>query len=264
MHRYFVLLATAAVALAAPRSVPALLIVSHDEWALANLAFTSAPESTTAFARNIGSLFAPGGSGNFLVHSQNFGLVESTLATTMTDAGHTWTVDTTPLDLATLGSYDGVFLAGPVNGSAPDNQVLIDYVRAGGNIYLAAGTFDPSCPSSSAGFCDAPTEMAAWDVLLRTFGLSLESEYNGIGGLGTNIPIASSHPLFAGVTELYMASGLSVMDLDPTDSSQEVLVSSDGEGLYATAIPEPGGAALVLLGTSILAWRRRHQATRPR
>jgi hypothetical protein len=262
MRGYFVLLTGVAIVLGSPDRALALLIVSHDEWALSNRGFANAPDSAEAFALNIASLFAPDGSGDFLVHSQSFGLVEATLETTIADAGHTWTVDTTtPLDPATLASYDGVFLAGPVAGLAPDNAVLIDYLLSGGNVYLAGGTLDPSCGGpSSTGFCNAAQEMAAWDDLLRTFGLSFESSYNGIGGTGSNIPIASPHPLFAGVTELFTAGGLSVVDLDPADPLQEVIVSSGGEGLYAIAIPEPGCAALLLLGASVLAWsRNRHR-----
>jgi hypothetical protein len=50
-----------------------------------------------------------------------------------------------------------------------------------------------------------------------------------------------------------------VVDLDPADPLQEVILSSGGEGLYAIAIPEPGCAALVLFGASILAWSRRNR-----
>jgi hypothetical protein len=55
----------------------------------------------------------------------------------MTSAGHSWTVSTAvTFDLPTLLQYEGVFLA----GNAVDNQVLINYVNNGGNIYLAGGT----------------------------------------------------------------------------------------------------------------------------
>jgi hypothetical protein len=97
MRGYFVLLTALAIVLGSPDRALALLIVSHDEWALSNRGFANAPDFAEAFALNIASLFAPDGSGDFLVHSQSFGLVEATLETTIADAGHTWTVDTPDL-----------------------------------------------------------------------------------------------------------------------------------------------------------------------
>lgn len=55
----------------------------------------------------------------------------------MKDAAHQWTVNVNQkFDLETLKQYNGVF----VGGNPLDNQVLIDYVKSGGNVYLMGGT----------------------------------------------------------------------------------------------------------------------------
>ena len=51
--------------------------------------------------------------------------------------GHTWeTSSTIPITLESLRSYDAIFLS----ANLVDNQVLIDYVNAGGTVYISAGT----------------------------------------------------------------------------------------------------------------------------
>ena len=52
----------------------------------------------------------------------------------MTKAGYTWTVGTNiKFELPTLLTFDGIFVAADLGA---DNQVLIDYVKAGGNVYV--------------------------------------------------------------------------------------------------------------------------------
>jgi hypothetical protein len=112
------------------------IIVAHDEVTLSNTGFSLAPDASQ-FALNVASWFTGSTAGNFLVFSTNFGLTESQLASTMTSAGHSWTVSTAvDFSLPNLLQYDAIFLA----GTPADNQVLIDYVNAGGNVYLAGGT----------------------------------------------------------------------------------------------------------------------------
>ena len=53
---------------------------------------------------------------------------------------------------------------------AANNAVLIDYVNAGGNVYLAGGT----------GAGGAAAEAAQWNTFLNYFGLGFEPSYNGI------------------------------------------------------------------------------------
>lgn len=193
------------------------IFVNHDEWTLSDNVYT---EDAAELARNLGKWFTNGRPGRFLVYSTNFGLNGRRLAETMREAGHTWTV-TTSLDfsLSTLLQYDGILLAGDL----ADNIVLIDYVRAGGNVYLAAGT----------GWGGPAEEAARWNTFLNAFGLSLESEYNEVA-IGQYLHIQSPSPLLRNVHNLWQYYGNSVRKLDSVSTDSEVLVQAEGKGLYAT------------------------------
>lgn len=189
------------------------IVVAHDDWTLSNNGFIS-PSDGGVFALNVASFFTGGGTGQFLVYTSNFGLNGTQLIATMTGAGHTWTRTTAvPFTLATLSNYDGVFLG----GFAVNNQVLIDYVHAGGNVYLFGG---------SAQFNEATT----FNTFLNAFGLSFASGYNGLSG---HRAITSAHPLFAGVTHLYDNNGSTISDLQPTDPRNQIIFSQGAAGLYA-------------------------------
>jgi N-acetylmuramoyl-L-alanine amidase len=211
-----------------------LIFVNNDEWTLSDQGFAQSPD-TAQFARNLATWFAGGRPGSFLVYSTPFGfntgLVGSELANTMTNAGHTWTVvsTTTTFSLADLLQYDGIFLAGsqaddfddPPPVVPPDTQVLIDYVKAGGNVYLASGT-DPDNPASEA---------AQWNPFLHACGLDFVPTLNDVDGI---LKSNSSHPIFASVQRLLQRDGNSIRKLDPSDPNAAILVQSQqGEGLYA-------------------------------
>ncbi|MEG4397384.1 hypothetical protein [Microcoleus sp. BROC3] len=57
-----------------------------------------------------------------------------------------------------------------------------------------------------------------WEV-----GLQFKEGYNGISG---NQPINSSHPIFAGVKSLYQRNGSSIIDFQPSEQANQILVSS--------------------------------------
>ena len=234
------------------------IILANDEWTLSNTGF-NASNDAAIFASNIASWFNGGSSGSFLVYSTYFGRTQSSLATTMTSSGNSWSVSMAiTFDLPTLLTYDAIFLA----GNAANNDVLIDYVNAGGNVYLAGGT----------GAGGAVNEAAQWNTFLNTFGLGFGSPYNGVSG---NMPINSLHPIFAGVDYLYESNGSDTLDIDSSDPRSAVVVSSNGHGLYAVydsgpdpdpaAVPEPStflllGAGLVGVGLIVGISRRKLRA----
>ena len=191
------------------------IVASNDDWIFSDVGFTP-PNDPGIFALNIASWFTGGRTGKFLVYSTHIYLTGSQLANTMISAGHTWTVNTSvTFDLATLTQYDGVFL-----GFTPvDNNILIDYVNAGGNVYVFSG---------------AGSEAGKWNTFLQHFGLQFEAVNNNISG---NIPVSSTHPLFAGVDYLYMNIGASVIDLDPTDPRNEIIAVYQGQGLFGVYDP---------------------------
>jgi len=195
------------------------IVVNADEWTLSNSGFAQAPDAAT-FVTNIAKWFTGGRStGKFHAYSTTFGLTESSLAETMTKAGYTWTVGTNiKFDLPTLSTFDGIFVAGDL---AADNQVLIDYVKAGGNVYVCAGT----------GVGGAQQEADRWNTFLNAFGLKFAGAYNGIVG---NQTVNSSHPLFAGVKAIHQAYGNSIVDLYPASGTHEIILThANGEGLIA-------------------------------
>jgi hypothetical protein len=205
------------IVLSADAHWPGKIFVNHDEWTLSDNVYT---EDAAELARNVGTWFAKGRPGSFLVYSSNFGLTGQRLAETMKGAGHTWTVTTTlDFSLSTLLQYDGILLA----GDEADNLVLIDYVRAGGNVYLAGGT----------GWGGPAAEAGRWNTFLNAFGLSLEPQYNEVA-IGQYLPIKSPSPLFKNVHSLWQYFGNSVDKLDALNGDTEVLIQEQGKGLYAT------------------------------
>lgn len=197
---------------------PGRIVVANDEWTLSDTGFV-APSDGGIFAVRVAAWFMRGKPGNFLAYSGNLGLVQSQLGAAMKAAGHTWTVSTTtPFTVTNLLSFDAVFVCGPVSGFAPNNQVLIEYVAAGGCVYLAGGT----------GQVD---EATAWSPFLSAYGLRFANGFNGISG---HVPISSPHPIMQGIDTLYQLNGSSIIDLEPANAANTIVAThSTGAGLYA-------------------------------
>lgn len=218
------------VLLAVNRSNAGKVVVSNDDQTFNPLGFL-APNDAERFATNIGEFFSGGQPGNLLAYSNHPGLTGTELAVAMTSAGHTWTVSTSlPFDVPTLLTYDGVF----IGGFGVDTNILSEYVAAGGNVYLMAGT-GPDGP-----FGDYALEAAFWNTFLAAQGLALFGEENFVTG---SVSVASPHPLMNGVDALYQSNGQDIGEFDPDSIFTEILVPispTPGVGLYAVSvIPDP-------------------------
>ena len=195
------------------------IFVNNDEWTLTNHGFSAAPQAAQ-YMENLCNWFTGGGPGNFLAYSGNFGLNGSTLKNVMANLGHSYTVSTSvPFTVENLLTYDAVFLG----GNAVDQQVLIDYVNAGGNVYVMAGT----------GWGGAAGEAANWNTFLAEFGLQFQPYYNGIGGV---FPTNSSHPVFDNVSHLYSNNGNSIYLTTPPNPDTEIIMQPGLFAMYDSAI----------------------------
>jgi hypothetical protein len=200
---------------------PGKIFAAHDEWALTDFAFKKTPGDSRALALNVAAWFTGGRPGRFLAYSSNKAYKDPILAQTLRNAGHSWTVSmSAPFSLQTLAQYDAVF----VGGDEVDNTVLIDYVRAGGSVFVVGGT-------GLGGLWEA----SHWNRFLNAFGLNMVREYDLSRATGV-WPIDSDSPLLAGVTQLYETVGNPLTRLDPNDLNTQILAWSDqarGRGLFA-------------------------------
>lgn len=197
--------------LCSPTLAQGRIVVAHDEWTFSTQGFTNAP-AAGQFARNVANWFTGGQPGTFRAWSGDMGVTSAQLAAAMTSAGHTWTVGTQgSFNLATLLQYDGVFVA----GTPIDADVLAQYVAAGGNVYVAAGT--------------SPSDPGFLNPFLQQFGLSL----GALNNLYAAYPISSPHPLFAGVGALFHWNGNSIALTADAGPASQILVTNNGLGLYA-------------------------------
>lgn len=184
------------------------IVVCSDDWTLMNGPAYNAPNDAEVFATNVARWFAGGSAGRFLVYANNGALTGTQLRTAMESAGHTWVVNASAdLSLGNLLTFNAVFVA----GRAIDTTAFSNYLDAGGNMYIAAGTGTPN----------AAGEAAFYNPLLIPRGLQLSGPYSGTQ---LSVPVAGSSPLLAGVDHLYAWSGNVITDLTPGDARSAIIL----------------------------------------
>ncbi|HUL53425.1 MAG TPA: Ig-like domain-containing protein, partial [Opitutaceae bacterium] len=200
------------------------IIINHDEWTLTEAGFANSADAGK-FARNLAHWITGGKPGRFLAYtncaagSVAEAFTGPALRAALEADGHAWeTSSTIPFTLDNLKPYDAVFLSANV----VDNQVLTDYVNAGGSVYISGGT--------KRSGQDADIEAGWYNAFLNRFGLGFGHPYNGVVG---TLPVYSNHPIFAGVHQLYYANGNPVVVLDPADPKTAVIDRFDFKNLMA-------------------------------
>jgi hypothetical protein len=211
------------------------IVVANDEWTLTDTGFANAPD-TQRFVSNLVQEFGP----RIHAYSYNRAFFEPSLATAMSAAGATFTVQTNfPFDFAHLSQYDGLLLGGYYLLTW-EMDALKQYVANGGNVYLAVGT----------GLGVPEADALLWAPFLDPYGISIDHYQNHIVG---TIPV-SGDPLFDGVSGLYQNSGTSL--------SGDHIVCCGNQGLYAVVrdVPEPATLPLVGAGMLVVAMVLRRRA----
>jgi hypothetical protein len=195
------------------------IVVMNDEWEFTNTGIERAPGGAVLL-RNVVAFLAGPPPGRIRGLSNNFGLTDASLSNVLSSAGYTYTAGRTTgsISVAELRQYAAVFLDEDLFGSVPNQQVLIDYVRAGGRVMVLSGT----------GIFGSQEEAASWNGFLQAFGLRYNGGgYNGVSGV---IPASGSSALFGGVGAFYQSNGQDVL-LTGSDPHASIILTYNGHGL---------------------------------
>jgi len=238
-----------AVSLAAP-VFGGKVVVFTDEWWTSDtgLGFEGATNFNN-FTDNLVSAF--GGAGNYLIYSNNSFLTgpgATNFASRLAADGAMVTQSVSASQ--SLTGFKGVFLAGPITGGAPNATALINYVNAGGNVFLEGGT---------AAFGDAMSEAAAWAQFLGAFGMSFSNSFD-VANDCVNHPVTSANSLFAGVSSLYLCGGQQTFsNVIATTPGANGPLNIASLATTSGGVPEPGTLSMLLIGAALLAVRKIHR-----
>jgi len=199
------------------------IVAFNDEWEFATTAVSFEPGGSQLLVNIAGFLAGPAPA-SILAFSNNFGVADPTVVSTMTNAGYTYTAGRTgtAITLDKLRQYAAVFLADDQYGSM-DQQTLIDYVNGGGRVMVLGGT----------GFGGPDIEAATWNTFLGAFGLEFDpTTYNSVFG---SISVPNTAPLFTGVNAFFENNGNDVL-LTGSNTGASIALSSGGHGLIGVYV----------------------------
>src|SRR5262249_43063277 len=152
---------------------PGKIVVAGDEnWTVVN------DNDTLALATNIAAFLVPGGRAKFLFHIEDSlpWLRGAAFLQGLTAGDNVIATDsgTATQFGESLADYDAVFVARQYsNLTAVPTAALIDYVMAGGNVFVSLG----SALRDDTGV----NEATAWNPFLNAFGLGILPEYASFG-----------------------------------------------------------------------------------
>ncbi|CAG0998933.1 hypothetical protein PHYC_02744 [Phycisphaerales bacterium] len=229
------------------------VVAVGDEWPLSDEAFASIGADASALTVNLGA-FLVGGVGDVAVFSNHPRLGGGSQGTQFRDTllaqGHTFVRN--PVEgysLATLQQYDAVVVGGRLgDGSFPDSSILTQYVNAGGNVLLIAGT---------GAFSNAAGEAGQWDPFLNQFGIDLSGDEFMPTTLRVDLGMdPSAHPLGANVGNIHWGYG-QLVSAPITLTADFTAYSGWGhEVVIGASVPGPGGV-IALVGLCAMRARRR-------
>lgn len=198
------------------------VIANNDEWTLTNTGYQQAGyQNTDQFVSNVTNLFSSNKQGNFLAYSANFGLTQSSLSSSMANNNHDWTINKNiDFTVEKLSQYDGVFFSGYGSYGYPEQEVILEYVSQGGNVYIAAGTGNGGATKESNG----------WNTVLAAVGLAFDNQYNHVIDI---LNPSGSDPLLKDVNGLYFNNGNTIIDNDLNNETTNgvILLSKNNKGL---------------------------------
>ncbi|MCB1882059.1 MAG: VPLPA-CTERM sorting domain-containing protein [Gammaproteobacteria bacterium] len=211
----------------------ATVVIASDDWIFTNTGFSSRPVDTANFARNLAEYLTGGPGSKIHAYSSFQSLAQSSLVNTLTNAGYDYSTGTgITFDIQTLSQYDALFF-GSDSLSQSQEGILTEYVNNGGGVYIHGGL----------GMNNPGGVAAAWNDFLSQYDIGFGTNFIGLGGATT---ISSTHPLFDGVSSLYMLNGHAIM------GNNVIATTSGGTPLFAAASTVPIPAALWLFASGLL------------
>lgn len=192
---------------------PVRVVVASDEWVLSNSGFADAPD-TDEFLLNVAA-FITGGRGVIHAYTTSFGATGSTLVTTLTNAGYTYTSgDGFELTTAVLSAYDALMM--DAHDLSPDElQAINDFIDAGGGLYIFGGTATDAGPVADA-----------INPVIERYGVYMLPSLNNAFGV-VDVTTADD-PLFEDISGLYHVRGNRL-----SGSWIQAPYGPEGEGLFA-------------------------------